>query len=105
MLIQIDYFINHIEPDWRVLAMQFLEYDIVCMACNYNIYGYSNEDLAQEARTEVWRNLDKFDGERAGLRTWGLMVVRSHFNHLDEKATRTKKRRDYLCEPIHDMQI
>lgn len=91
--------------DWRILAMQELEPKIVYTACDCKIPKYTSEDLAQELRLEIWRNLPKFDNSRSSLKTWARMVMLSHLNHLDIKITKTKKRKDYLAEPLHELNI
>lgn len=88
--------------DWRFLVMDYLEYQIVCEASQFKIYGYTSEDLAQESRLQIWSELFKYNHKRAGLHTWARLVIRSHLNHLNVKATGTQKRKDYLTEPIHE---
>ena len=77
-------------PDWRIQAMAELEPRICFLSSPsvFRIGDYTQEDLAQELRLQVWKKLPKFDPTRSKLLTWGQMVMTFRLIDLNRMSQR-----------------
>jgi RNA polymerase sigma factor (sigma-70 family) len=62
--------------------------DWIGVVARNNAPSHSSQDLEQEIRLAVWKSLDFYDGERAGLGTWLFLVAQrtaKDFRHWNNK--------------------
>ena len=95
------YYIEEV-VDWRVEALQKLEYVIVCKAMKANIYHHTAEDLAQELRILLWENLPTFNRGKASLATWANRVMENRLKDIYKTECLTQKRKNHLAVSFED---
>lgn len=91
-------------PDWRLQAMQELEYMIVCESCDTSVPFYLPEDIAQEIRITLWGNLHTWKKE-SSLKTWAKVLIRNKIRDLYKREACTQKRKDHLHIPFSSMVV
>lgn len=90
--------------DWRVDSMKYLDKFVVYEARGHKIHGYTCDDLAQELRLHIWKNLHKYNPYKSNLKTWANNVMRNKLIDLDRGQTKTQKRRDFMCESLYTIR-
>lgn len=84
------------------LAMKLLEGDIRFIASRYHIPGYDQDDLRQELRMLMWKQIPKFDHTRGVLmRTWASTLMRNRLKNMSRES-QAKKRWNGKTLPICD---
>jgi RNA polymerase sigma-70 factor, ECF subfamily len=75
----------------KALATLYDRYVGICLAVGCRILGSveESEDIVHDAFLEVWRRAGTYDPQRASVRTWILLVVRSRA--LDRKRSAVMK--------------
>ena len=95
------YYIEEI-VDWRVEAMQKLEYTVVCKAAKANIHHHTAEDLAQELRILLWNSLPTYNKGKASLATWANLVMENRLKNIYKAECQTQKRKNHLAVSFDD---
>lgn len=85
---------NYPEGNYSCQALALLEPDISRMVAQFHIRGLTADDLAQELRFQLWRKIEKYHPEKAGIRTWGVRVMRNYITDLHQRTI--KKNVDVL---------
>ena len=70
------------EQKWETI--QSLDNDIVAKSKCWQIPGMGWEDTAQELRLHLFNKLDKYDEERAGVRTFCVQVMNNKLKDLNK---------------------
>lgn len=79
--------------DWRIQALNALEPSVMFF-CRQEIKGMDYDDLAQEIRLLLWKDLNKYDNKRSSLRTWASVRIRSYLGDI----TNTRKYKKDLLD-------
>ena len=84
---EITLFLYHKEQYLTVdQALETLEPDINLFASRYQIRGMEIEDVKQELRIQLWKKFNRFNPDKAGLRTWAWKVMRNRCTDLNRRA-------------------
>lgn len=67
------------------LFMRNMENYVINCAKRYYIDGYDSDDVAQELRMHLWRQLPKYDPTRGKIETWGRRVLENKARDLYKK--------------------
>lgn len=78
--------------DWRLLAMQCLEKDIIGKSYTYKVWGMCPEEVAQELRLKMWITLPKYNPERSSVRTFSIRVMNNFIRDLNRKQMADKRK-------------
>jgi len=78
--------------DKKALMMDHLEPYVIlfCSRKDKWLKGMKRNDIAQEIRTHLYNNLDKFDNKKSSLRTWGHRVMINKWIHMYEYSNSGK---------------
>jgi DNA-directed RNA polymerase specialized sigma24 family protein len=78
------------ERETKEKILKDLKRDIELKSRSWHIFGYEPEDLEQELTLHIWRQLDKFDESRSGVRTYCITIMnnklRNFFRDEDRKT-------------------
>jgi RNA polymerase sigma factor (sigma-70 family) len=78
---------------WSEWSIKLLEGDISYLCSLYNIRGYEQEDLQQECRIKIWKNLHQYDVDYGtSFRTWSSKVIRNQLRDLLKYSFYDKRR-------------
>ena len=102
---KIDFKIDYDEY-YSMLAMRVFEHDIslICSQDQWQVKGYTPEDLAQEVRLQLWRKLPLYNPTKASLRTWANRVIKNRIRNLMKASGRQKREiQFYLTELKEDI--
>lgn len=64
------------------LFMQLAEPRICFLSTYHHIYGYEPDDIAQELRFRLWKQIHKYDPQKASFSTWSSTVLNNHIKNL-----------------------
>lgn len=87
------------------LALKYFEHDIsmICSQDQWQVIGYTPEDLAQEMRFVLWRQLPKtWNPKKSGLRTWSIKVMKDRIRDLKKESGRHKRKIHYYTTELKD---
>jgi len=87
--------------DWRILAMQALEKDIVYLCRFRPIYNVEREDVEQELRLFIWDKLPNYNSERSSIRTWFYMEAKGKLYRLTRTELRRYRREILFASAVH----
>lgn len=71
-----------IEPNYSERALALLEPSVQLFSYRYQIRGMTRDDVNQELRWQLWRKFDRYNPEKASLRTWAWMVMRNRLRDM-----------------------
>jgi len=88
-----------------MLNYEKYENEIIAKAKTYFVPSLEWKDTAQELRIALWKNLPKWDKNKATERTFAHIIMRNTIKNLIKKANRKKRLIDshhFSLEDIND---